>query len=147
MGAAIPDKDHVARYCKPQTFDDDNKPTFAAFLLRVDKETGKQEDYLSVNWLESLSGSTEAERVASVRAEVRARNLYKPAKTGQYAVLNVGDTRNLVHARSADARWVRILQEVQGFPYFHAGIHDTANDEEKIATIIFASVKGHHPAV
>jgi hypothetical protein len=142
MGPAIPDGHHVARYCKPSTFDEDLNPTFAAFLLRVN------ETYLSVDWLESFSGAEgHAARVAALRAEVAALGHMKPAKTGKYAVLNVGATRALVRQRTPDQRLVRITQEADGFPAFHAGIHDTANDEMLCAEAIAESVVAYEAAV
>ena len=46
-GDALPDADHVSRYCKPSTVQD-GKVQPNAFFFR------DGEDYLSVNWLEYL---------------------------------------------------------------------------------------------
>ena len=46
-GEAIPDSDHVGRYCGARTVDN-GEISAAAFMLR------NTEEYLSVNWLEEL---------------------------------------------------------------------------------------------
>lgn len=132
MGPALPDADHVARYCKPSTFIDDEL-TLAAFLLRP------SESYLSVNWLESLNGADQAARLATLKVEI-ANAGYQVAKSGKYAILNVGTTRQMVHERSPDQRWIRVTQETAGFPFYHAGIHDTATDEMLVAQAILDSI-------
>lgn len=140
MGAAIPDENHVARYCKPSSLDD-GQPTVAAFLLRPD------ETYLSVNWLEFLPGASTAARLVALRAAIASTLAMSPKKSGRYAVLHVGTTRREVHERSNDRRWIRVTQESEGFPAYHAGIHDTADDQLTIAQAIVDSVIGHEPAV
>jgi hypothetical protein len=71
----------------------------------------------------------------------------KPAKNGRYAILHVGRTRTTVHERSPDQRWIRVTQEAEGFPIYHAGIHDTANEEMAVASAIVDSVIANEPAV
>jgi hypothetical protein len=113
----------------------------AAFLLRAHIA----ETYLSVNWLECLPGADRSARLASLRAEI-AKARYSVAKTAKYAILHVRTTRRLVHERSPDQRWIRVTQETEGFPIYHAGIHDTATDEMVIAQAITDSVVAHEPA-
>jgi len=50
-GDPIPDKDHIARLCSPKTVPD-GQIEASAFLLRRDEES------LSINWLESLNCSS-----------------------------------------------------------------------------------------
>lgn len=138
MGPSIADPNHLARYCRPSTFDDDGVATYSAFLLRP------QEEYLSGFQLEALQGANLEERLTDLRREIAERKLIAPAKTAKYAVLNVGHTRQVVNERSTDKRWVRIT--VEDPPPFHAGIHDTATDEDTIAKAISDSVLSHHPA-
>lgn len=52
--SALPDTDHVSRYCKPSTVGEDGLPTEQAFSLRPG------EDHLSVNWLEYLGDPSHA---------------------------------------------------------------------------------------
>lgn len=141
MGPVIPDENHVARYCKPSWFNEEGELTLAAFLLRAEIA----ETYLSVNWLESLPGADRAARLASLRTEI-ANTGYGVAKTAKYAILHVGTTRKLVHERAPDQRWIRVTQETEGFPPYHAGIHDTATDELVIAQAIVESATAFDPA-
>ncbi len=146
MGQPVPDNDHVARYCKGSDFDDDGRCTYAAFLLRPATSGKVREDYLSVFWLDSLTRSDRAAPIVKLRAEVSRLQVLNPGKTAKYAVLNVGRTRATVNARCADSRWIRITEETDGHPYFHAGIHDTADEEETVAAAISDSIVEIHPA-
>lgn len=144
MGPPISDNDHLARYCRPASFDDDGKATYTAFLLRAGTPSKLQEPYLSAFLLEVLQGTNLEERLADLRREVRERRVFSPKKTGKYAALNVGRMRRTVNERSADKRWLRVTREEP--PFFHAGIYDTAADEETIANAISDSVLSYHPA-
>ena len=145
MGPAIPDEHHIARYCAPWTFDDDRNPTYTAFLLRAATAQKPLEEYLSAFWLEVFNGLTLEHSLADLRREIVHQAGLKPAKTGKYAVLNVGHTRGTVSRLSADGRWLPVTVEPP--PVFHAGIHDTAADEETVSKAIFDSVLNYRPAV
>lgn len=144
MGPPIPDANHLARYCRPATFDDDGNPTYAAFLLRAATASRPGDEYLSAFLLEVLIGTTLEERLDDLQRELQAHRFLIPAKTGKHGVLNVGRTRTVVNSRIADKRWIRITVEQP--PFFHAGIHDTASDEENVAKAIFDSALSYHPA-
>ena len=60
-GTPVPDSDHVARYCKPSSVDED-LPVLTAFLLR------EGEEYISVNWLEHFGMQGLNAAVGHVRA-------------------------------------------------------------------------------
>jgi hypothetical protein len=141
VGPTIANENHLARYCKPSSFDE-GELTVAAFLLRREIS----ETYLSVNWLELLTGKDQPARLMTLRAEI-AKAAYKISKNGRYAILNVGSTRELIHERTPDQRWVRVTQETEDFPYYHAGIHDTATDEMLAAQAIVDSVVSLEPAI
>lgn len=136
MGPAIADQNHLARYCSPKTIDEDGVVTYLAFLLRL------QEEYLSSFQLEVLQGAGLDDRLNDLRREIQERKLLVPAKSGKYAVLNVGQTRQTVNERCADRRWVRVT--VEDPPPFHAGIHDTLTDEDTAAKAISDSVLSCH---
>jgi hypothetical protein len=144
VGPAILDEHHLARYCRPRTFDDDGKPTYAAFLLRAATAEQPQEEYVSAFWIEVLNGPTLIDGVANLKQEVTRHNVLKPAKNGKYAVLNVGHTRATVNRLSPDRRWLRVTVEPP--PFFHAEVHDTSADEETVSKAIFDSVLSYHPA-
>ena len=143
MGPAIHDEHHVARYCRQSTFVA-GKPSYLAFLLKAATDTEPREPYLSVFWLEALAGSNLDERLADLRREVIAQNILAARKSALYAVQNVGNTRAVVKGRSVDGRSIRITEEPP--PRFHAGIHDTADDEDTIAKALFESVIDYRAA-
>jgi len=98
-GDPLPDVDHVARYCKPQTILD-GQPTGAAFMLRP------IDSFLSVNWLEYF-GDIEQKRQIS---EIRRHISLDLAASGLFAILNVGKTMGYVHNYSDNAT-LSILHE------------------------------------
>lgn len=142
MGPALPDDRNLARYCRPGAFDDDGNPTYAVFLLRAATAQKPREEYLSAFVLEVLGGSNTAERLCQLRLEVAKHKVFTPAKTGKYALLNVGEARQAVHDWTANQRWIPITLEVP--PYFHAGMHDTAIEEETAAKALLDAVKTFH---
>lgn len=87
-GAALPDNDHVARYCKPSTVDQ-GMPLVGAFQLR------SGESYLSVNWLEHGDTRDIAAAMRTVRDKFLGRG-YGLRRNGRFAVLNVGSAKNAV---------------------------------------------------
>ena len=83
-GGDLPDGDHIVRYVKPTLIEDDVVDG-SAFLLRM------SEDGLSVNWLEAFEGDKHTQL-----HEVRRLSRLKLAKNGQFAQLNVGNTKRHV---------------------------------------------------
>lgn len=137
-GQAIPDSDHVARYCRPTTIDE-GEIQATAFMLR------EGEEYLSVNWLEELNCSDR-------RSEIRAlQDLYSRTlsvrTTARIAILSVGASRTKVAQESPDMRLLRVLHKpiIPEDPS-HAGIYDISPDDEIIAELIAQSVLEKHPA-
>jgi hypothetical protein len=138
MGPAIADSEEVARYCAPSKIDEDGRRV-AAFLLR------EGEEYLSAGWLGSadINGSDRASKTASLKAAVRASG-FNYAASGFLAVLSVGRTRREVNA--AVNRLLPITEETDGYPAYHAGIHNTAVDELNVASVIHDSVEEFLPS-
>ena len=91
-GDDLPDEDHVVRYVRPSLIDDDHIDG-GAFILRKD-ETG-----ISVNWLEIFEGDDQVGPLDEIRRLLRL----VPANTGQFAKLNVGDTKKYVSAAAREA--------------------------------------------
>ena len=89
-GEAIPDSDHVGRYCGARTVDN-GEISAAAFMLR------NTEEYLSVNWLEELK---RPDRITQIRElqELYAKKL-KVGATARIAILNIGTFRSKVGVR------------------------------------------------
>jgi hypothetical protein len=90
-GQAIPDSDHVGRYCKASTVENGE---ISAFMM------GETEEYLSVNWLEELKRPSRASQIRDLQ-EVYNKKL-KVGATARIAILNVGTLRSKVQrARTA----------------------------------------------
>lgn len=85
----LPDEHHVARYCKPSSVED-GLPSAEAFTLKKDDE------YLSVNWLEYLGASDTYTAVERVREAFRNKR-YQVRRNAGFAVLNVEAAKHAVH--------------------------------------------------
>lgn len=74
----VPEQDHVIRYVKPSLVHD-NKVNGGAFTLRKDEEG------LSVNWLEAFGNDDQTDSVNEIRNLCRI----SLASTGKFAKLNL----------------------------------------------------------
>jgi hypothetical protein len=137
-GEAIPDSDHVARYCGGRTVDD-GEIQATAFMLR------EGEEYLSVNWLEALSRSDRTSEIRELQ-DLYARKLHVGV-AARIAILNVGAVRAKVVRESQDMRLLRVLHEpiIPDDPS-HAGIYDIPHDDDLVAELIAQAVLENHPA-
>ncbi|MCF6159118.1 MAG: hypothetical protein E3K32_11265 [wastewater metagenome] len=130
-GDKTPDHHHIARYCKP-TCVVDGQIQATAFMLRKDEES------ISVNWLEYLGHSsregeiTELRKIYSAKLNVGAR--------ARIAVLNVGEVRNKVLTESPDNRNLEILHDPLENDPSHSGIYNLRDDDELIAELILETV-------
>lgn len=137
-GNTIPDEDHISRYCKPSKISEDGQIEFGAFMLRKDEEG------LSVDWLESLNCPSREEEI------IKMREIYSTRLTvgvnAQIAILNVGEVRQKVLTESLDNRNL----EVQHSPYpddpSHSEIYNLKPDQEMIAELILEVVSESYPA-
>lgn len=136
-GEAIPDSDHVGRYCGARTVDN-GEISAAAFMLR------DTEEYLSVNWLEELKRS---DRITQIRElqELYAKKL-KVGATARIAILNIGTFRSKVARQSSDGRVLHVLHEPEFDDPSHAGIYGIPHDDEMVAELIAQVVLETHPA-
>lgn len=89
-GDALPNTDHVSRYCKPSAIQD-GRVMPNAFLFR------NGEDHLSVNWLEYLMAPDLDSAVDMVRKTFRQKG-FEIKYRGLFVVLNVGDVKNAIHS-------------------------------------------------
>ena len=137
-GQAIPDSDHVGRYCKASTVEN-GEISAAAFMMR------ETEQYLSVNWLEVLNRSDRAIQIRDLRALYATK--LRVGTTARIAVLNVGDLRAKIERESPDRRLLRVLHEPEepNDPS-HAGIYEIRHDDEVVAELIAQVVLENHPA-
>jgi hypothetical protein len=137
-GQAIPDSDHVGRYCKASTVEN-GEISAAAFMLR------ETEEYLSVNWLEELNRSDRAIQIRDLRSLYATK--LRVGTAARIAVLNVGALRAKVEGESPDSRLLRVLHEPEEpDDPSHAGIYDVSHDDEIIAELIAQTVLEKYPA-
>lgn len=137
-GQAIPDSDHVARYCKASTVEHD-EISATAFMLRA------TDGYLSVNWLEELRRSDRASQIRDLQ-ELYARKL-RVGAAARIAIINVGTVRTKVERESPDRRVLRVLHDPdEPDDLSHSGIYDIPYDDEIVAELIAQVVLEKHPA-
>ena len=137
-GQAIPDSDHVGRYCKASTVEN-GEISATAFMMR------ETEEYLSVNWLEELKRPSRASQIRDLQ-EVYNKKL-KVGVTARIAILNVGTLRSKVQRESPDSRLLRVLHEPEEpDDPSHAGIYEIPHDDEIISEVIAQVVLENHPA-
>ena len=140
QGKEIPESDHISRYCKPVSLaPSTNKPTLVSFMLR------KDESYGSVNWLEYLSQSTRENEIRELRKEF-GREGYELRKTGLFAILNVGKTRDAVVKESTDSRKLHFTHEPVNDDSSHGGIHGYTHEDNMIAQLIADTVTNTYNA-
>lgn len=137
-GQAIPDSDHVGRYCKASTVEN-GEISAAAFMMR------ETEQYLSVNWLEVLNRSERAIQIRDLRSLYATK--LRVGTAARIAVLNVGALRAKVERESPDSRLLRVLHEPEEpDDPSHAGIYEIPHDDEIIAELIAQVVLEKYPA-
>ena len=138
-GQAIPDPDHVGRYCGTRTVEN-GEISAAAFMLR------DGEEYLSVNWLEELKCPDRASEVRALQ-NLYARKFTRVGAGARIAILNVGTLRTEVVNESPDRRLLRVLHEPEEpDDPSHAGIYDIPHDDEIVAELIAHVILRTHSA-
>ena len=137
---ALPDDDHVSRYCKPSAIARDGLPLAAAFELRPG------EDYLSVNWLEYFGASNFDAAIESVRNAFHAKG-FRLKPNGRLAVLNIGTVKAAVSGVVAGT--VRVEHLPVDDDESHSGVFGYTADDLAVAVAIreFVGRENMHPAV
>lgn len=133
-GDRLPAQDHISRYCRPKTLQEDGQPSRASFMLRPDEE------FLSVNWLQYFDLPDRQAQITQVRQAIRLK-LQAKAKI---AVLNVGGILNRVH-RNSD-RVLAVLHEPEQDDPSHSGIHGYRHEDDLVADLIAEEVRETYPA-
>ncbi len=133
-GDRLPDQDHISRYCRPKTLQEDGQPSRASFMLRPDEE------FLSVNWLEYFDLPDRQAQITQVRQVIRLK-LQAKAKI---AVLNVGGILDRIHRNSA--RVLAVLHEPEQDNPSHSGIHGYTHEDDLVADLIAEEVRETYPA-
>ncbi|GAN32697.1 MAG: hypothetical protein DYG83_01670 [Candidatus Brocadia sp. AMX2] len=134
-GDKIPDKNHIARYCKP-TQVSDGQIQATAFMLRTDEES------LSVNWLEFLNCSSRGSEIIEIR-KIYSKKVRVGGLHAKIAVLNVGEVRKKVLEESPDRRKLEVLHDPapEMNDPSHSGIYNLKQDDELIAELILETVR------
>ena len=147
MNEPLPDRDHVARYCKPSTVDERGHPLASAFGIRAG------ENHLSVNWLECFGGRSGREviserdaAVSRVREMLRSKG-FRLRPSGRFALLNVGEVKTAI--RRAFGRSLHFDHLPLPDDASHAGILGYTEEDRMIAAEIRAVVRAEdvRPAV
>jgi len=136
-GDQLPAGDHVARFCARKYSSESEGVDPGAFMLR------KDENHLSVQWLEYLKKAGRQEEIDEVR-EIFAKHL-KIKPPAKIAVLNVGKTCEHV-AWESEYR-IRILHQPDEAAEAHSGIFGTEQDAELIAELITENIQEIHSAL
>ena len=132
-GDHLPPHDHVSRYCGGKHIAENGRPLATAFRHRPNEE------FLSVNWLESLHQN---DRESQIR-EVRQRLDLVLGATAKIAVLNVGETCEDVERAGFK---IGILHEPKARDSSHSGFFGILQDELKISLLIAEKVLEVYPA-
>ena len=128
----IPDEDHIARYCGFGDLNEDGEVGPSAFMLKA-KDVDKG---LSVDWLEFLNCSSRDDEIIEMR-KIYSTRLTVGAKA-KIAILNVGNVRHKVRAKSPDNRELKVLHDpgtLEGYQS-HSGIYNLKQDDELIAELL-----------
>ena len=138
MNEPLPDRDHVARYCKPSTVDERGHPMASAFGMRAG------ENHLSVNWLEYFGvrggrgGISEREAAVSRLREMLRSKDFRLRPNGRFALLNVGEVKTAI--RRAFGRSLHVNHLPLADDASHAGILGYTEEDRMIAAEIRAMV-------
>jgi hypothetical protein len=145
-GSEISSSDHITRYCKPKSISVfTKKPTALSFYLREEKD----EENLSVNWLEFFQGVSRSDAIEKIRTVFRNKMKSIPSEA-QLAVLNVGKMCDCVKMKSPDHRVLKVLHEpaeTNGIiDESHCNIYNMKKDYRLIAQLMFESIEETYPA-
>ncbi len=99
----------------------------------------KDEESLSVNWLEYLKCPSRDEEISKLRITYSQKLNTK--LNAKIAVLNVGEVLKKVLAESLNRRNVEILHNPSANDTSHSGIYNLKPDNEVIAELILETVR------
>lgn len=142
MNSFVPDSDHISRFCRKSSVDEEGRITGQAFKLRKEDKEG-----LSVNWLEYLNLSSREAEITEVRKIYKEKPL--AVKDGsKIAVLNVGETRKYVRKESPDKRKIQVVHKELSPKTSHSRIIGNLQlDDLIIFELLANTVKDDYPSV
>ncbi len=133
-GDPIPSQNHVSRYCSPTRCTESGQAMGTAFFPR------ENEEYLSVNWLETFGLATRSEELEEVKRILRLKG-YTLKSSGKMAVLNVKEIIDYVMINSPEKRKLNILHNPDRLDSSHSGIYGYRFDDHLIADLIAETVQ------
>ncbi len=136
-GDEIPDSNHIARFCRPKQVVGEQIQG-SAFLVR------RNEESLSVNWLEFLGCSNREQELMELRKVYAAK--FSVGASAKIAVLNVGIVGHKVLSESPDKRKLNFLHNQEDNDPSHSGIYNLKHDDMLIAELICEAIQEAHPA-
>ena len=136
-GETIPDKNHIARFCRPMQAPEGQIQATAFMLREVDR-------YLSINWLEFLNCSNRENEITKLRTIYS--ETFTVGARAKIAVLNVGEVRKKVLTESPDGRNLEVLHDPAMNDPSHSGIYNLKQDDELIAELILETVRESYSA-
>ena len=145
-GEAIGNDQHVVRHCESKFFFDDDSISPANFMLR--RKEAEVEEYLSVGWFEIYAPGPRPDQIAAYRTVIHP-NIRKFKTSDKLGVLNVGKTKETIRANTPDSRLLPFRHWPMPAPKEdagHAGIHNTADNETRVAELIASTVIDVYPA-
>ena len=135
----IDGRDHVARHCSSTNINKDGTPQHGAFLIK------KEEQFLSVSWVEYFGESSVDKNMIGVREIVGKHRKLK--KSGRFAVISVEMARRIIMNKYNKTLAFRDLQELH-FPS-HSGIYGYGSQDMRVAHTLAEMVgkDDMHPTV
>lgn len=140
MSSAVPDTDHVGRYCRPIDIDS-GELLASAFLLR----RARNEKDLSVNWLEKIHPSERAEQIRLLQ-QTFAEKYDRVAAGAEFAVLNVGGLRKNVAEGCPHCPPLEVLHVPKPNDPSHSRIFGIEGDDLLVAELLLEVVLSRYPA-
>ena len=141
MTELVSDSDHISRFCRRNSVDEDGRITGQAFKLRPLDQEG-----LSVNWLEYLNLSNRETEIKEVR-KIYKKKLDVTGRS-RIAVLNVGETRKYIYDKSPDKRKIQVTNDKPSPDLSHRRITGSLSVDDTIIFNLLAEVadKESYPA-
>lgn len=140
MASAVPNSDHVARYCPPARIDHGELQA-SAFRLRRDKN----EKDLSVNWLEALHPSDRAKQIGLLQ-QTFAGKMARISAGAEFALLNVGGLLKNVADGCPQCPALKVLHLPEPKDPSHSGIFGIERDDQLVAELLLEAVLNRYPA-
>lgn len=136
---SVPAGDHIARYCGASHVDEDGEIDGSAFRLR------RNEEYLSVNWLEFLD--SESETQLELLREVYRKKFERVGTNAKIAKLNTSQLIEFVRTESPSSVQLEIRHKPERpVDLSHCGIFNIPENDDVIPDLMAQMVIEVHNA-